>query len=91
MDVCYENCSNTTEALLNANLSYIEKENQFDLYCRDSNKLVIKIDHEQRSKESSVYMLVVQESTGKIIDRMIYFVSIFFNFRGLVYYDIKKT
>lgn len=37
---------------------------------------MIKVDNGIRnSTENHIYMLVVQESTGKFIDRLVYFVS----------------
>jgi hypothetical protein len=63
---------------MNVNLSHVptEKGSEFDLHCRDSRKLVIKVNHEPKNGETSIYMLVVQESTGKFIDRLVYYVSI---------------
>lgn len=81
IESCYEHCSNTTETLTNINVSHGLKQNgsQFGLYCRDSRKLMIKVDNgNTNSNENHIYMLVVQESTGKFIDRLAYFVSNFF-------------
>lgn len=62
---------------MNINVSHVPNENgsEFDLYCRDSRKLVIKVNNEPKNKETSIYMLEVQESTGKFIDRLVYLVS----------------
>lgn len=77
LEDCYENCSNNTEALMNVNLSHVPTKSgsEFDLYCRDSRKLVIKVNHQPKNEETSIFMLVVQESTGKFIDRLVYYVS----------------
>lgn len=77
IEICYEECSNTTETLKNIKLSFetMEKDSEFNLHCRDSEKLVIKVNHRQKINETTIYMLEVQESTGKFSDTLVYLVS----------------
>jgi hypothetical protein len=80
LEKCYERCSTNTEPLSNVTLTeVVDESSAFDLYCRDAEKLMIKISPEVYDMEGlPIYMLVVQESTGTFRDRLIYFVSNFY-------------
>lgn len=55
-----------------------KNETDFHLFCRDAHKMIIEIDHYVEysdDDETFVYMLILEESTGNFLDRMVYFVS----------------
>ncbi|KAL7019949.1 hypothetical protein ACKWTF_011315 [Chironomus riparius] len=77
LEHCYNNITseNYTEDII---LEYEPQLNEtdFHLFCRDAHKMIIEIDHHVEytdDNETFVYMLILEESTGKFLDRMIYF------------------
>lgn len=88
MESCvYGECSDTIKTLTSSasKLEYLTPDNStsFYLYCRDAHKIMIQIEHDdvdEGDNETYIYMLMVQESTGKFMDRLVYFVSKFFKF-----------
>lgn len=79
MQDCYNDCvTSSSDRFINFVTS--DESAQFNLYCRDSQQLTIKIDHNvtENSDEQFMYMLKVKESTGKFADRLYAFVSFFF-------------
>ncbi|KAG5673371.1 hypothetical protein PVAND_003427 [Polypedilum vanderplanki] len=73
LENCMNDCSEANDRILN--YEALAESSNFSLYCRDTQSLLIKIDHEVSEaavdkNETFVYMLKVKESTGKFTDRI---------------------
>ncbi|CAO1431629.1 unnamed protein product [Diamesa tonsa] len=74
---CYENCSHMSEHLL-PDLEYHASEDidaKFTLHCRDSSRLVFKINHTKGAKndgQTFIYLIGILETRTRFVERQAY-------------------
>jgi hypothetical protein len=78
LEGCYQHCVNQTVYLDDVSTVNSLNTAAFRLFCRDSTRLVIEVensDDDHVENEKFVYLVVIQETTMKFVDRYVYIVS----------------
>lgn len=79
MKSCYEHCSHISDHLMH-DLQYHTGEDidaKFSLHCRDSSKLVFKINHQNATKNDGrkfIYLIGILETRTRFVERQAYVV-----------------